>query len=129
MFRVRQLLRVRDLHALGGDGIVHPAREDPYAGDAAARQTDGRADERAGQRQRHDAAQQIDQYERREIDDLPQAARSHDRCGVLLGAQQTAARQQGVAGGDEQAESQSGRAAEQILSGRHVLSLPFVQPR
>lgn len=94
-----------------------------------ARQTDGRADECAGQRQRHDAAQQIDQYERREIDDLPQTARAHDRCGVLLGAQQTAARQQGVAGGDEQAENQSGRAAEQILSGRHVLSLPFVQPR
>lgn len=77
----------------------------------------------------HDAAQQIDQYERREIDDLPQAARAHDGCGALPGAQQTAARQQGVAGGDEQAENQSGRAAEQILSGRHILSLPFVQPR
>ena len=60
---------------------------------------------------------------------LPLAARAHDRCGVLLGAQQTAARQQGVAGGDEQAENQAGCAAEQILSGRHILSLPFVQPR
>ena len=60
---------------------------------------------------------------------VPMSVPASDRCGVLLGAQQTAARQQGVAGGDEQAENQSGRAAEQILSGRHVLSLPFVQPR
>ena len=40
-------------------------------------------------------------------------------------ALQAAARQQRVAGGHEQAEHQSGHAAEQILSDRHLLSLPI----
>ena len=75
--------------------------------------------------QRHDLAQQVHEHERGEVDDLPQAAGAHDGGLALLGALQAAARQQRVAGGHEQAEHQSGRAAEQILSDRHLLSLPI----
>lgn len=78
-----------------------------------------------GQRQRHHLAQQVHEHERGEVDDLPQAAGAHDGGFVLFGTLQAAAQQQRVAGGYEQAERQPGRAAEQILSDRHLPSLPI----